>query len=152
MTSYRVLPQKADFHFHFNKCSVLSTLMTAKSSNHGKWSFKLSLFPVILTAPCGLSICLCSCYQNLKDLFPPFITQGKIFSSLSSRYIIIAALKPFIVFYFPCSHVEMACGVIQVVLKKVAIVIRRTSKGNKLEILAISFLVDKIRLNSMINA
>ena len=43
----------------------------------------------------------------------------------------------------------MACGVIQVVLKKVAIVIRRTSKGNKLELLAISFLVDKIRLNGI---
>ena len=143
MTSYRVLPQKADFHFHFNNCSVLSTLMTADTSNHGKWSFKLSLFPVILTAPCGLSICLCSCYQNSKDLFPPFITQGTTFSSLAS---LIAELKPFIAFYFPCSHVEMACGVIQVVLKKVAIVIRRTSKGNKLEILAISFLVDKIRL------
>ena len=77
---------KGSIHFHFNKWFVLSTLMTADSSNHGKWSFKLSLFPVILTAPCGLSICLCSCYQNSKDLFPPFITQGKIFSSLSSRY------------------------------------------------------------------
>ena len=65
---------------------------------------------------------------------------------------VIAELEPFIAFCFPCSHVEMACGVIQVVLKKVAIVIRRTSKGNKLEILAISFLVHKIRLNGMINA
>ena len=43
----------------------------------------------------------------------------------------------------------MACGAIQVVLKKVAIVIPRTSEGNKIEIMAISFLVNKIRLNGM---
>ena len=108
----------------------------------------LDFLPVILTAPCGLLICLCSCYQNSKDLFLPFITQGKTYSFWRH---VIAELKPFIVFYFPSSHVEMACGVIQVVLKKVAIVIRRTSKGNKLEILVISFLV-KIWLNGMINA
>ena len=43
----------------------------------------------------------------------------------------------------------MACGVIQVVLKKVANVIQETSKGDKIQILAISFLVNKIRLNGM---
>ena len=43
----------------------------------------------------------------------------------------------------------MACGVIQVVLKKVAIVIRGTSKVYKIEVLAISFLVNKIRFNGM---
>lgn len=32
-------------------------------------------------------------------------------------------------FCFPVSHVEMASGIIHVVLKKVAVIIRRTSKG-----------------------
>ena len=35
----------------------------------------------------------------------------------------------------------VSCGVMQVVLKKIAIVIRRTSKGNKVKIVARSFLV-----------
>ena len=62
--------------------------------------------------------------------------QGETISSWLHS---ITELNPLILFYFTCSHVEMACGVIQVVLKKVAIVIRRTSKGNKIEILAIFF-------------
>ena len=43
----------------------------------------------------------------------------------------------------------MGCGVIQVVLKKVANVIRGTSEDNKIEILAKPLLVNKIRLNCM---
>ena len=37
----------------------------------------------------------------------------------------------------------------QVVLKEVAIVIRGSSEGNKIEIMVISFLVNKIPLNGM---
>ena len=43
----------------------------------------------------------------------------------------------------------VGCGVMQVVLKKIAIVIRRTSKGNKVKIVARSFLAKTIRLNGM---
>ena len=40
-------------------------------------------------------------------------------------------LKKLFVFFFcfSVSHVEMASGIIHVVLKKVAVIIRRTSKG-----------------------
>jgi len=37
--------------------------------------------------------------------------------------------KLFVFFCFPVSHVEMASGIIHIVLKKVAVIIRRTSKG-----------------------
>ena len=43
----------------------------------------------------------------------------------------------------------VGCGVMQVVLMKIAIVIRRTSKGNKVKIVARSFLIKTIRLNGM---
>lgn len=43
----------------------------------------------------------------------------------------------------------VGCGVKQVVLKKIAIVIRRTSMGNKVKIVARSFLVKTVRLNGM---
>lgn len=37
---------------------------------------------------------------------------------------------------FSFSHVDMACGIIHVVLKKVAVVVRRTSKGTNKQTLA----------------
>ena len=43
----------------------------------------------------------------------------------------------------------MGCGVMQVVLKEIAIVIRQTSKGNKVKIVARSFVVKTIGLNGM---
>ena len=43
----------------------------------------------------------------------------------------------------------MGCGMMQVVLKEIAIVIRQTSKGNKVKIVARSFLAKTIRLNGM---
>ena len=43
----------------------------------------------------------------------------------------------------------MGCGVILVALKEIAIVIRRTSKGNRVKIVARSFLVKAIRFNGM---
>ncbi|XP_067025512.1 uncharacterized protein [Acropora muricata] len=51
--------------------------------------------------------------------------------SLDLFVLLLPKLKGFISSLHHTSHVEMACGVIQVVLKKVAIVIRRTSKANK---------------------
>ena len=43
----------------------------------------------------------------------------------------------------------VGCGVTQVALKEIAIVIRRTSKGNRVKIVARSFLVKAIRFNGM---
>ena len=80
---------------------------------------------------------LCSCFQNSNDLFFPSVIQGKTFTSWCHD---IVQLKPFIV--FSVSSI-VACGVIQVLLKKVA------SEGNKIEILAISYLVKKVRLNGI---
>ena len=43
----------------------------------------------------------------------------------------------------------MGCGVIQVALKEIAIFIRRTSEGNRVKIVARSFLFKAIRFNGM---
>ena len=68
--------------------------------------------------------------------------KGKHSVPVASRYCRIGTLHCVL-----CLIV--ACGVIQVVLKKIAIVIRRTSKGNKVKIVARSFLAKRIRLNGM---
>ena len=48
--------------------------------------------------------------------------------SYKTKCILVEKLFRFF-FCFPVSHVEMASGIIHVVLKKVAVIIRRTSKG-----------------------
>ena len=80
---------------------------------------------------------------NSNYLFsPPFIIHGKTFSSWRHGI--------FGVETFHCVVcLIVGCGVMQVVLKKIAIVIQRTSKGNKVKIVARSFLVKTIRLNGM---
>ena len=80
---------------------------------------------------------------NSNYLFsPPFIIHGKTFSSWRHGI--------FGVETFHCVLcLIVGCGVILVALKKIAIVIRRTSKGNKVKIVARSFLVKTIRLNGM---
>ena len=87
------------------------------------------------------------------DLFVLLLRKFKLFISssvyhtkkniqfLASRYCRIGT--------FHCVLCLVACGVMQVVLKKIAIVIRRTSKGNRVKIVARSFLVKTIRLNGM---
>ena len=85
----------------------------------------------------SLDLFQCSCYQNRNDLFPPFIIQGKTFSFWRHG---IVQLKPVIV--FSVSSIVAFC-VMQFLLKKV------TSEGNKIEILEISHLVKKVRLNGI---
>lgn len=45
--------------------------------------------------------------------------------------LVLPKLKGFISTQHHSSHVEMACSIVHVVLKKVAVVVRRTSKGTK---------------------
>ena len=50
-------------------------------------------------------------------------------NSVCSLFLRAEPLERHFLFCLLFSHVEMACGIIHVVLKKVAVIIRRTSKG-----------------------
>lgn len=68
--------------------------------------------------------------QSTSILYQPgnYAVSYKLYdTSMSGNY-----FTDKVYFCFPFSHVEMACSIIQIVMKKVAVVIRRTSKGKRL--------------------
>ena len=86
---------------------------------------------------------VCAHFSPISNYLFPSHTREENIQFLASRYRRIETFHCVLCFI-------VACGVMQVVLKEIAIFIRRTSNGNKVKkIVARSFLVKTIRLNGM---
>lgn len=69
----------------------------------------------------------CALFLNILQQMPSSCSMW----TLDLCVLLLPKLKGFISNQHHTSHVDMACSIIHVVLKKVAVVVRRTSKGSK---------------------